>query len=426
MRSSYEVQKKNNLFSIIMTSLIVIWLSSPYLFRNVPNTVVVIIFGAWLVSNIQYLKRRVNISPYFEVIAWMSFIVFYRVIGYSTSSWGNYYSQFFFWLFVFIFPIYSNEYSAKEQKFVLFVVWISAIINTISNIVLLHIYPTAATDIYREYGAMFLKMNIGGTSYSIFVLLFCFANIYIFLNTKNVRLKVIATIVVVISLIYFFTIQKATTFLILLIVLGLWAFRRITHNMNRQSKALFIVIMPLVILLFIFVGIPIIIDMLSNSGKYSELVGRLEEISNILFGSNYANASISGSSRLRLMIQSLNVWLTNIKTFIFGIGDATREARDISIVGAGMHSESLDCLVRYGIIGAILYFTALLKTFFSYSRKAGNKYLDYIYLGMFIYSFFNPLTSNANLGIFLFFVLPAIMAKDCNSGESNEKICNFG
>ena len=129
-----------------------------------------------------------------------------------------------------------------------------------------------------------------------------------------------------------------------------------------------------------------------------------------------------------LTFQSLRVWVSNIFSFFFGIGDQTRDANVISSSGAGMHSETIDCLARYGLIGTVLFLAALICTFRFFYKKTHNLYVKYLYVAAFLYSLFNTFTSNPYLGIYLFIFFPLISLNSKRIFYSNycyEQVHNF-
>jgi len=67
------------------------------------------------------------------------------------------------------------------------------------------------------------------------------------------------------------------------------------------------------------------------------------------------------TGRTNLILLSINTWLDNIVNFVLGIGDH-RAQFDASSTGIGQHSEFLDLLAKYGLLGFISLFFFLKNT----------------------------------------------------------------
>jgi len=129
------------------------------------------------------------------------------------------------------------------------------------------------------------------------------------------------------------------------------------NNTKRSTYIGFIVVASLLLFLF---GDSIISLMIQLSPS-DRLTARFEDLQGTMIN-GVNTASFSG--RLTLSLLSIKTWLSSITTFLFGIGDHRLEGdwgmMGFYMSGIGGHSELIDSLARYGIVGfsiiAYLYY----------------------------------------------------------------------
>lgn len=404
--------------NFIFTCAIFVWMVSPYLFRNTPPLILVAIFSGWFFSCFLDLFKITMADRLFAPIIWLVFILTYRILDISTASWGNYGVQVFFWINIYIGYISYKYYDNTQKRLLIGFIWMISFANILHNIILLIQYPGASTFIYQPWGTEYLTMNIGDTAYGIIAIFFLLFNLsYIFLYKKN---KLFCTIGCIISFVYLYQSARTTTWFILLIIL----FFIISYNWPQKKNAkgskdvLWIGIIYGTLLFFIVY--PFLIEILATYDTESEILERLIEISNIIYGSDFDTVD-SGTGRLTDTFISLTTWTSSLKNFLFGVGfhgkDATYES--IKAYGIGQHSESFDTLARYGLLGGIAYIYVLYSSSRYCLDKIYNKdFFKIIYYSLFIYSFMNSFLNASYLSIYLFVVYP--LAEYLNNKDNNE------
>jgi hypothetical protein len=187
--------------------------------------------------------------------------------------------------------------------------------------------------------------------------------------------------------------QSTLCLLVLFSGVVLFFFKSIKYS---KLITLFLILFSFVLLLLLS---EILTDFVINSNISFDYKNRLTDLVNLASGDK-------GVGTLSFIKGRITDYATSIKSFLthplFGVGMIY--SNDVSIVG--MHSELLDFLARYGILGSVL-FIPMLKNYFIarglvYSENA--KFLLQIIL---LYSLFNPFISRT-AGIALFWILPII------------------
>lgn len=398
--------------NLFFTCMIVIWMVTPYLFRNISPILLISVFVGWLISFLPSMRLSRGYGLLAPAI-WFLYTLLYRFLGLSSASWGNYIVQFFFWLNFFIgYACYKN-YDKENKKFLIRFIWIVSILNIVDNIGLLVRYPDASTSLYQTWGTQYLSMNVGDTSFSYFtVFFFCFNCAYLFLYKRH---KSLACFGVIVSLIYIYLSARTTTYLMLGMIIMCWAVTKFSNMTSRNNRRMMFLFSVLISLAVVFLVYPFIVEILVTLDTDSNVIKRLVEISNIVYGTNYSTVD-SGTVRLTNTFLSLKTWLASVENFIFGIGFDGKSATTATVqaYGIGQHSETFDTFARYGIIGGILYLTALVSAIRCSLHRIRNKdFYKWIYISLVIYSVMNSFMNSSLLGLFLFVVYPTCDEMKC-------------
>ena len=194
-----------------------------------------------------------------------------------------------------------------------------------------------------------------------------------------------------ICLIYILFSGKATFFIFALISLFYFFNKILIYNFSYFLR-LSIIILPIFIIIFQYIDLQ------------ERLIERLLALSNLDFEMNYFD-------RFKLINISLNTFLNNP---IIGIGyDFEEILGDISVVeklGIGLHSELIDYLPRYGLIGMlflIIFFYYLSNDIFDKIKEFKKILFYFLFLSIFTNTFnlesgfliflYFPLSSDANI-----------------------------
>ena len=130
------------------------------------------------------------------------------------------------------------------------------------------------------------------------------------------------------------------------------------------------------------------------------------------------NSSLAG--RFLLGMTSLNTFLSSPINFIWGVGDDIMigeqyEFSDLLSLGIGNHSQFLDMLAKYGIIGGVI-FVNIIKGMSKWLKKFSLSKLFHRYVVLFILLFFfQSILNNSflpDLFVVIFIVFPLLLVSN--------------
>lgn len=143
------------------------------------------------------------------------------------------------------------------------------------------------------------------------------------------------------------------------------------RNNKMSAFILRLAIPSLLVLIFIALFEDIIIEWISNFFQADRLSQRLIFIIDSDRADSMAYNTVD--ARANLWLVSINSWLDNPISFIFGIGDhRVVEGVATAQTGLSQHSDFFDSLGRYGLIGLFLL-TAIFKMSFTYMMSFFEK-----------------------------------------------------
>lgn len=305
------------------------------------------IFGAALIISllvIYGLKNGFRIDSeigtiIFLILIWFSIEIGYRVNGYSSASWGNYFIRLGFYVPLLVGVIYV-KYNVKGIDIVILV---SLVISIIDNIRLGILYPNIlqyiTSDISNTYRG---SLNLGTAAFGYCVLLAQYIIFYNICNhTINGFRKAVYIIIAVCSVIYLVFLSSATL-LTLLFVIDAYIYIRFPHSENRKT-------IRIKIERVLFFGILLILALIFKNWILN-ILG--EKFSNRFNAIVYGNNRSIYYTRPELAFVSLKSWLNSIKTFLIG-GGLHLDSSDLYSF-SGQHSAIIDQLAYYGILGWVI------------------------------------------------------------------------
>ena len=363
-------------------------------------TLEIAIAGVWIIFNLIY-ARKITLSWKLLIVIWLCYEILLRLINFSTSAWGNYAVHILYFFPVLVFGTYRTRISEKEKSFIWTVYFLSILLNVISNVFVLIRYPQYNlmlnyAEIYN--GISLQKLNLGNTMFAYLIMLFALCCFYFVCFGRK---KYIVPLIL--SVAYVFMSSKTTAMLLMLFGFLIIFQKKMANRIRRGQRIAIVAIGAVLIIIAIKVGLPL----LANSIDNSYIQERLMAIANGDYGSEYF-------SRIELAMLSLKTFASHP---FFGVG---YELINLTSTGAystgiGHHSEIIDLLGRYGLIGAI--FNVLIYFgFYKYVMKLDGDENDksfgrILLLIVLIYSFLNNSIA-VETGVFLFYIIPSICNGD--------------
>lgn len=384
----------------IISCIYVIFMLTPYLYRNINRIILIALLVLLFLSQLKivFLKKKDSqyiVNTTLLIYIWIFYQCFLRIIGYSTSAFGNYMTLIFFFegmiQMLYIYIYYDKVHKRRLVMFILFIL----LINIIDNIRLGILYPNSNSYIYQEWGKSYLLTNIGGTEFDASAMFLCctFFSLYLSrLHKLYLRNKLCLLFFTCVILYYLFVISSRATSIIVMLAF-------ICYLPFKDKKGICISIIVIVCLMIMFLKL----DVTSLIGN-TRLTERLIDIQN-LFSGNSINNSGSFGTRISLDLESFHTFISSPKNFFLGMGNYD----SLSSVKIGHHSEMLDLLAKYGLIGlffmSCIYFRIYRIICLITQENLTNGNIVFIFFVL--YSFLN-VAFDPMIGIIVFIASPYI------------------
>lgn len=361
--------------------------------------VVLVLAGCFLFNSIRtpYASR---IFPYF--IGFFLLLLLYYIIGYSSSTIG----RACFPLPKFLFSVFITMYccenmNVKEMKGIVAAIVIIAFVNVLYNAIFCTQYPYASTEAVTDFD--FRSLNVGGTKFSHFSLSFFILSFCGVLEAKHRLLRIVFLLLTLLSAYYVIQCgQRMTIILFLFMVTILLVISKIT---TRRIMVLVLTIIATVVVLGHSDFVLEKMYSLTDSERVMQRLNSLSETS--IYGVD--NDSFSG--RIYYYKMSLETLFGGLGNFFFGVGYHEAELENKFLIGIGGHSQILDILAMYGIVGGVLVYMILRYTYNYLSYLINNEhyrrqfsiiFIIFISLSLLKYTF------DDHNSLLLFFALPLL------------------
>lgn len=396
------MNKLGNKFLLAFFSLWAVLSCTPILDKSSYQAILLAIAIPLLFANQRPLRKKRALV--FAVLSYITLAVLYKFVGYSSASWGNYKNQFLFFLPMLLLLVMKYKLSDQYSRYLWWMMVIIMTFNIVDNIRLSILYPQL-NNVSRFYldEDFLASINAGGTSFYTFSLFFFNVCFFVFLNTKKRLIKFASLTVAIISSIYilFYCLKgSVVVFYLLSIVLQFFAYK--TKNTTLFFMVLGYSAIGMVIALVFFQEE--IVDFIISVSPGERLTTRLVTL---VDADNEEANTFTVTGRTNLYLMSIETWLSNILNFFFGIGDH-RAAFGAAATGISQHSDLLDTLARYGLLGLIPIFLTF-KYYFKYILSLFDKKFKLQLITIFfILILFGVVRGifNAGLGCTMFLLLP--------------------
>jgi len=263
----------------------------------------------------------------------------YKIIGVSTAEW-QYTMGYFQWFFSICLGVYimACETDAKQKSIV-----VVAFLIMLINIIIL-LFVGSGLDMSLENNVA----ELADASYSSGLMLYSGILLVCFLNCKTKWVRMMTLLVIIlITILNTVYLQRATN-----VILTLLMFVLIIVNNGKKTKSRMLLVFGcLITMIVISTGVYIdILDFISNNLESERVASRIDSISVFLQTGDHIQAGTSIRTRIILLETSWNTFRESIWTILFGVGD---HRIDTSIIGN--HSEFIDMLARFGILGFFIF-----------------------------------------------------------------------
>lgn len=350
----------------------------------------VLTFGYILKTNIS-IKKFAILGAIFIL-----FCIIYKILGISSAEMGYCVSSpILFFAPIIALVIIERCESQSQVRFIFHFISLVIAINVLDSIRLTYtlrledvVYQRLAETIAEENGAT--NLNLGGSMFVNMVVFYTDVMFFTLMKSKKLLEKIIFLLYFVIG-VYFIVMcsLKASAVLLLLVsVILMYLAKKGERKFNRMIVLSFIVVGAF------FLFRDEILNFLISTIDSTRVSSR---ISAFLTTSEVSDSS-TFMARQNLWMVSLQSWLGNATSFVFGIGDhAWNEFSSTEASGIGNHSDLFDVLGRYGILGGLLLYSSI-TILHNYLRKKYGLSYKYEILSFFILIILMGLTKKFFVG----------------------------
>ena len=427
----YSVKKRSNLklkyyLSSIVAVIVTVFAFSGYTAKS-NNYIILSLFLLWLftafITDLNTFSKMVLTKP---MAFFLVFLLFYFVTLMINASFRDVLKYVAASLILFSpMMIFLYYYTLSDHRYLKFI--------TVSTLIAWGYFALKAIRFYsvNENAARILASDrtafdniaIGG-GYGI-AYASCFLAVYIFdFIIRNKFKKKYYTVLAVLAILvlYVVVLETKSTITIIFLYIGFALdilFRVLIpkiDNIRIKLALIFGFLIMLILLIVIFYNLKNMGEFILNSvsGKTDVVSKRIEEIGYLLkYGSAETGYSSDLNGRIELIKQSFQTFFDN---FFIGIGYKYGYSfRDMYRIGVGSHSELVDSLAKFGIIGAIPFFGAIWSSI-KLERKYSRVSIVYLITTLFLGTFNPFITYQSTIALFLIIPGIAILYHDKKQG----------
>lgn len=306
--------------------------------------------------------------------------VVYKLLDVSSANMG-YCAVLPFFYFVPVLALIIIDKCQNEQqiRFLFHFVSLAAAINIADNIRLYNIY---GVDIVFQNLAGLLEeegitgINLGGAMFVNMTVFYACLMFLAFLKSNKVLEKIFFLTYVSISAYFIIICSLKASAIVLMLISFVSMYISVKSKKHVVANLMLMAVIGVVVSFFMDSIIHFLIGVIGSQRVASRL---------IIFTSE-ADISDSGSlmSRSELWLVSIKTWLSGVGSFFFGIGDHRwDDFMTTADSGIGNHSDFLDILARYGILGGLVFYSSI-KVYYDYLKKRCGTNFKYEILSFFI------------------------------------------
>lgn len=351
---------------------------------------------------------------------WLVYLFLYVmmvIIGFSSTNLNFVITRLPFFIIPSIGYFVIKHYNKKEKIILLMAFTLIYAANLVYNIFLGIQLP----EIFEEQSSneeslqLAVLMNIATTGFIVVGYWLIGALLMATLCVKERFWKMLSLLLIV-PIAYYMLFQntRGTAILLLMVELVglLLAYFEPPRKGNRRA---YYIISTVSLMLLVFIVFIPLMSWLMEHLQSERLADRLNDLLDFRRGGGNINNVKEGSftGRILLAQTSLNSFLSSPISILIGIGDHTQAVgMDMVKSGIGNHSEFIDVLGRYGLVGAFVFWK-IMKSYYRLLRhmtthREIQKYVDIIFVVFILSGILNNIFYPA-MEMFLFMIFPIII-----------------
>lgn len=356
-----------------------------------------------------------NISAWWMVYLFLCAIMV--IIGFSSTNLNFIISR----LPIYLIPVMGyfmiRHYNIREKGLFLVLFFIVFLANLIYNIFLGFQLP----DVFEEQASteesidFSILMNIASSSFIsvCYWLIGVLGGILLSIKKKNISFLCLLMIVPTAYYMLFQNTRGTAILLLMIEIAGIvLAFFEPTKQKDRKPYYVFSTVALMLLVLMVFVPF---MGWLMEHLQSERLAERLNDLVDFRISGGNVNSVKEGSFTERILLAqtSLSSFFSSPLSILIGIGDHTQAfGGDLIKSGIGGHSEFIDVLARYGLVGAFIFWN-IMRRFYRLLRKQTSnreivKYVNIVFFIIILTGFLNNIFQ-PNMLLFLYLVFPVMI-----------------
>lgn len=413
----------SNFANLCLVAILALCTITPILINIIPPAITIGLSILWLIVSVgqgKFFTRSTDFTRWWIIfLIWQAAMV---IIGHSNILVYPIIGRIPAYCVAFILPYVMRFYSIKEKKKLQFLLFAIVVINLLDNIYIGIINP----DLFKYFSLELAQGgdvgNAGRTNFVTVCLFLGGVALLILFHSKAQRVKMlmIALIALIIWYVAFINSRATAVIVFLLMTASLFLVHRANAISFKKNKIIYIVgggILSVIIIVFL-------IKFQDQFAGNERLFSRIDELSAILQTGDIMDVEGSFSGRIILGMTSLKTFTASIPNFFFGIGERVHDLTFSDLVksGVGHHSQILDCLAEYGIIGGYLLFQLFRQTFKYILSMIDNPQIRIETGVIFVFFVFYSILNNTLSADILFVVILLLPLVAYNFNESSKVI----
>ncbi|SFC68613.1 O-antigen ligase like membrane protein [Xylanibacter ruminicola] len=328
-----------------------------------------------------------------------------KLVGHSNSAWGTHSEVLLFYFYFLIYLYIRYKFTLSEKKILL-----KAVFGIVSLSMLYYIYMGSTGQLLITYNPELYEMDmeVVPTIYKcelLFLACTCITCMFAYpkLGEKIFFLLMISAAVYIIYVIG--NNATATILLLLFLFIAFLVYRKKKkYSVKPANIGTLIIVISVVAVLMVILGDSLILLLANLTEEINPRISNKLMTVYVFTQGSHALVIEEGNSfvtRLFLMKGSMMTWLDNPINLLLGVG---RDNGFFEESGIGKHSEFMDVLAMYGIIGAtftIAIFSNMYSVIRAKLKPLMASYFTFFYFIMILWGFLNNLVY-PQLGAILF------------------------
>ena len=349
------IKYKNYYFGILILITTIVF-CTPILCNSINNLFVVVFLWIYIIINFNHLTRHVNARLTFWVITFIIVIFAYRFLGISDAAWGNYLNQLCFYSCILFMPFFQKE--LRQSKLLLWMILGLFFFNVVDNIILGYLYPSIHTNLKYVDEDFLATINAGGPSFYMLVLFTFNICYFVLLNSQRKSLRLLMLISCILFAIFILGVCfKGITVLFFLLSVIIIYYAK--HTKNISSFISFCVVFLLITFSVVLIFSDEMIQLVKAVSPNERLTMRLVTL---IDDKDVDANTYTVTGRTDLYLLSIETWLSDVRNFLIGIGYHI-VSYGAAKTGISQHSDLLDILACYGLLGLSFIYTIFKRAF---------------------------------------------------------------